>query len=155
MFYRIKENNISDYADYKYEEDCLYTDICTMEEYRENQDNYTCENGVLEIIPNIDEILAQRRQAQFEKEFFSTSLGWIRRKVTMKDGSIKDFLGDLLIPIKAGLELNQEVKIITYKTPDFTIEFTKEYMESLQEIKSATPVFIQECLFQTVRDFGI
>jgi len=155
MFYRIIENNVYDYADYNYAEDCLFTDICTMQEFNENKDNYTCENGELELLPNLDEVLAQRRQAQFEKEFFNTSLGWIRRKVTMQDGSIRDFLADLLLPIKAGLELNQDVRIITYKIPDFTREMTKEYMESLQEVKLATPTFVQECLFQTVQDFGI
>ena len=72
----------------------------------------------------------------------------------MKDGSKKDFLSDLLLSIKAGLELGVDVRIITYKTPDFTKEPTEEYMESLQEIKLADLGFIQECLNQTVKDFG-
>jgi len=156
MFYRIKDNEICDYADYKYEEDCLYTELCTMEEFDKNKDNYRLtQSGQIEVLPDLDEVLAQRRKEQFEKEFFQTTLGWIRRKVNMQDGSKKDFLADLLIPIKAGLELNQTVRIITYKTPDYTNELTQEYMESLQEIKTATPAFVQECLFQTVRDFGM
>ena len=73
----------------------------------------------------------------------------------MKDGSIKDFLADLLMPIKAGMELGRQVDIITYGTPDFSVIPTFAYMESLQEIKSVTPEFIQECLFQTVKDFGL
>ena len=97
---------------------------------------------------------AEARENQFKNEFFQTSLGWIRRKVNMKDGSVKDFLSDLLLPIKAGLELGQKVVIITYKTPDFTIDYDEEYIISLQERKEATAGFIQECLMQTVADFG-
>lgn len=112
------------------------------------------------------------REEKFKSEFFLTSLGWIRRKVNMKDGSTKDFLTDLLLPIKAGLELGQGVnetskldnqhtstvgngvEIITYKTPDFTLDYTDEYIISLQERKQATAQFIQECLARMVADFS-
>ena len=106
------------------------------------------------INPNYEQEQAELRENQFKAEFFQTSLGWIRRKVNMKDGSIKDFLGDLLLPIKAGLELGQKVEIITYKTPDFTLDYNEEYIISLPERKEATAGFIQECLMQTVADFG-
>ena len=53
------------------------------------------------INPNYDEELAIQRQKKFEAQFFHTSLGWIRRKVTMKNNSEKDFLSDLLMQIKA------------------------------------------------------
>ena len=155
MFYRIKENRIYDYADYEYAKDCLCTDLCTMEEFERNKDNYTCENGILELIPNIDEVIIQRRRRQFYKDFFQTSLGNIRRKVQMKDGTVKDFLSDLLLQIKAGIELGQNVEILTYETPDFTQELTNEYMLSLQERKNADLNFVRECLMQTVNDFGI
>jgi hypothetical protein len=155
MFYRIKDEQVYDFADYKYSENCLHTDLCTMAEFEKNSDNYTIKNGELEVIPNLDDILAKRRQEQFEKDFFSTSLGFIRRKVNMKDGSTRDFLSDLLIPIKAGIELGQNVEIITYELPDFHQELTQDYMVSLQERKTAAPDFIQECLMQTVSDFGI
>ena len=154
MFYRIKENKIYDFADYEYEQDCLYSDLCTMTQFQKNPDIYTIIDGILSYVPNYQDIIAQQRKDKFEKEFFETSLGWIRRQVTMKDGSKKDFLADLLLSIKAGIELGQDVKIITYKTPDYSKEPTQEYIESLQEIKSATSQFIQECLFQTVQDFS-
>ena len=114
------------------------------------------ENGIpIPVVnPAYLEQKASEREENFEREFFSTSLGWIRRKVNMKDGSIRDFLADLLLPIKAGLELGQKVEIITYKTPDFTQEQTAEYIISLQERKEATAEFIQECLMQTVMEFG-
>jgi len=154
MFYRILNNKIYDYADYQYASDCLYSDLCTMLEYQKNPDIYAIVDGEFNYIPNYEEIIRQKRQNQFEKEFFNTSIGWIRRQVTMKDGSKKDFLADLLLSVKAGMELGQEVKIITYKTPDFSNEPTSEYIESLQEIKNATSEFIRECLFQTVKDFS-
>lgn len=154
MFYRIKDEKIYDYADYEYDNACLYSDICTMNEFQQNPDIYELNDGTLELVANYQELIAQKRKEQFEREFFKTSLGWIRRQVSMKDGSKKEFLADLLLTIKAGMELGQDVKIITYKTPDFSKEPTLYYIESLQEVKSATPKFIQECLFQTVQDFG-
>ncbi len=154
MFYRILNNKIYDYADYEYANDCLYSNLCTMAEYQKNPDIYMISGGKLDYIPNYQEMIINKRQEQFEKEFFNTSLGWIRRQVTMKDGSIKDFLADILLSVKAGMELGQDVKIITYNTPDFSKEPTLEYLESLQNIKYATSEFVRECLLQTVKDFG-
>lgn len=97
--------------------------------------------------------LANYRQEAFEKEFFNTSLGWIRREVRMQDGSTRNFLSDLLLQIKAGLEMGVNVDILTYKLPDFTQELSDEYIKTLQEIKPADSEFIQECLMQTVTDW--
>ena len=165
MFYRIKNNKVLDYADYEYEADCLYTELCTMKEFEENPDKYIAadikEDDTDKIVkklilnPQWNEIQSEKRKVKFYSQFFNTSLGWIRRKVTMKDGSVKDFLSDLLIPIKTGMELGQDVAVITYRKPDFSVEPDNDYMKSLQEIKYATPEFIQECLFQTVNDFGL
>lgn len=104
--------------------------------------------------PNYETEKKKQRENLFKSEFFETSLGWIRRKVTMKDGSTKDFLADLLLPIKAGLELGQSVEIITYSEPDFSKDITTETIIKLQSRKKATIEFIQECLWQTVADFG-
>lgn len=115
--------------------------------------NEIMKNGKPIVNPNYESDLAKEREKAFCLEFFLTSLGWIRRKVRMKDGSTKDFLSDLLLQIKAGLDLGQAANIITYKQPDFSKELSEEYMLSLQEFKLATPEFIQECLAQTVKDF--
>lgn len=112
-------------------------------------------NGIPEINPNYEQEIFNERKTKFEREFFETSLGWIRRNVTMIDGSKKDFLSDLLLQIKAGIELGQDVQIITYSLPDFSIEIDDEYMISLQTKKSATLAFVAECLQRTVQDFGI
>ena len=111
-------------------------------------------NDIPEINQNYDEELSEQRENLFNQEFFQTSLGWIRRQVNMKDGSKKDFLSDLLLQIKAGLELGQNVEIITYKQPDFSEEINEAYMQTLQEKKIATPEFIKECLARTVADFS-
>lgn len=103
--------------------------------------------------PNYEQEQAQKREAKFNKEFFNTSLGYIRRKVSMATEETKDFLSDLLPTISMGVQLGQEVPIITYKQPDFTKEFTLEYMESLQETKNVTTQFIQECALQVSKDF--
>ena len=111
-------------------------------------------NGVAEINPNYEEELSAQRENLFNREFFQTSLGWIRRQVNMKDGSKKDFLSDLLLQIKAGLELGQSVEIITYKQPDFSEDINEAYMQTLQEKKTATLEFVKECLMRTVSDFN-
>lgn len=116
--------------------------------------NEIMSGGIPIVDKDYDARVIQERKAGFEKEFFSTCLGWIRRNVTMVDGSRKNFLTDLVLPIKTGIESGREVMIITYKTPDFTNDLTLDYMISLQEKKQATPEFIQECLNQLVKDFG-
>ena len=114
--------------------------------------NEIMQDGVPIVNENYEKEMAKTREENFRKEFFETSLGWIRRKVTMKNGAKKDFLSDLLIPIKTGLEMGQNVEIITYKTPDFSLEIID--FTTLQEVKIANENFIKECLNQVVKDFN-
>ena len=95
----------------------------------------------------------EEKQTRFNKEFFLTSLGYIRRKVNMSTGETKDFLSDLLPVISIGIQSGQTVPIITYSLPDFTKELTKEYLESLQTVKNVTAQFVQECFLQLSNDF--
>ena len=113
---------------------------------------YVYSNGEIVLNLNYEQEKAQERQADFETEFFSTSLGWIRRKVTMKDGSTKDFLSDLLPSIMEGLRLGIAPNIITYREPDFTQEVTDWTVYQVK--KEATQQFIQDCLLQISEDFG-
>lgn len=101
--------------------------------------------------PDYEAEQVQTRQKQFETEFFNTSLGYIRRKVTMANGDTKDFLTDLLPSIAMGTQLNQPVSVITYIEPDFTEEITD--WVKYQEVKLATAEFIQECFMQLNNDF--
>lgn len=95
----------------------------------------------------------QAKKFQFNQEFFLTSLGYIRRKVSMSTGETKDFLSDLLPVISMGIQTGQTVPIITYSLPDFSQELTKEYLESLQTVKNVTAQFVQECFLQLSNDF--
>ena len=103
--------------------------------------------------PEYKEKLMRYRENNFKSKFFKTSIGWIRRKINMKDGSIKDFLSNILPQIKLAIELGESVKIITYKTPDFENDCTKEYLRSLQERKLVDLDFVKECLSQISTDF--
>lgn len=94
----------------------------------------------------------EKRKQQFQNDFFLTSLGYIRRKVTMKNGEIKDFLSDLLPVISIGVSSQQTINIITYSQPDFmsdTVDWT-----ILQSVKPATPEFVQECFLRLNDDFN-
>lgn len=95
---------------------------------------------------------ADIRRTNFYKEFFNTSLGWIRRNVTMKNGT-KDFLSDLLPTISMAITTGQEVKIIAYDEPDFTEDI--EDWTKYQHNEVVTPQFIQECFQQLQADFGV
>lgn len=96
---------------------------------------------------------AQQRQEKFEKEFFLTSLGYIRRSVNMATGETKDFICDIVPALQAGLAKGIATPIITYELPDFTKEITTEYLETLQEVKPVTAEFLQECIMQLATDF--
>ena len=98
-----------------------------------------------------DEELAEQRETQFNAEFFQTTLGYIRRSVTMANGSQKDFLSDLLPAISASVQMGQTVNIIAYDKPDFSEDVTDwtEY----QHIVAVTPQFIQQCFLQLSNDF--
>lgn len=131
--------------------------IEVSEEYYNNAKQYGTnyyiyDNGEIVLNPNYEAEEQAKRQASFEKEFFNTSLGWIRRAVNMADGNTKDFLSDLLPAISMALNMGQTVNIITYRTPDFTQEITDWTI--YQEIKQVTPQFIQECFNQLSADFG-
>lgn len=104
--------------------------------------------------PEYEAQKAQERQEEFNKEFFLTSLGYIRRKVSMSTGETRDFLFDLLPAIKESVSIGQPYPVIVYKQPDFTKEITTEYLVSLQEFKNATEQFCKECTLQIGTDFS-
>ena len=75
------------------------------------------------------------KQAQFDKEFFKTSLGYVRRNVSMKTGEVKDFLADILPVLEVG------VPVIFYDR------------DLNQSRKMVTEVFLAECKEQILKDF--
>lgn len=111
--------------------DGVFTDITDTPEYKQKEYN--------------------RRESEFDKAFFNTSLGYVRRSVTMADGSHKDFLSDLLPAISMSVQSGVPVNILTYNKPPFDhdIEDWTEYQHKVV----ATPQFIQECFIQLSNDF--
>lgn len=105
---------------------------------------------VTEIIPDpIDEEKARREQ--FHKDFFNTSLGYIRRKVNMADGSTKDFLSDLMPAMARKFDQGVVSGIIAYTEPDFSHEITDWTI--YQHAELITAQFIDECDLQLQNDF--
>lgn len=94
----------------------------------------------------------QKRKDDFHRDFFETSLGWVRRKVYMKEiDETKDFLSGLLPTIAVALMFGKEANVLVYDEPDFTDEIVD--WKKLQKIKPATQQFIMECANQTDTDF--
>lgn len=85
----------------------------------------------------------EQRKNEFNSEFFNTSLGYIRRQVNMKDGSIKNFLTDIL-PL-----LEENIPIITYNIPDFSTDDKPSQNTNVLTTKE----FLDECKQQLLRDF--
>lgn len=106
----------------------------------------------LALNPDYEQQEEKRREAEFNKAFFNTSLGYIRRSVTMADGSKKDFLSDLLPVISMGVSQGQAVNILAYDKPPFDkdVEDWTEYQHQVV----VTAQFIQECFLQLSADFA-
>ena len=77
----------------------------------------------------------EEQEEIFNREFFYTSLGYVRRSVTMKNGEVKDFLADILPVLEIG------VPILTY---------TKNLIQSKVFV---TAEFLTECKQQVLKDF--
>ena len=108
----------------------------------EKLDGYTYEITYLEDETQIVEIAQviktpeEQQQEQFQREFFNTSLGYVRRNVNMQTGEVKDFLTDIVPRLKVG------VPIITYN-----IDGTQNTGVIVTE------QFINECDNQLLQDF--
>ena len=71
------------------------------------------------------EELEQQNQEQLIKEFFNTSLGYVKRKVTMANGEVRDFLFNIKPSLKIG------TPIITYNldgTQNRGVAVTEEFL---------------------------
>lgn len=79
--------------------------------------------------------IERQKQEKLQRQFFNTSLGYIKRTVTMQDGSTKDFLCDILPLLEVG------VPILTYSA------------SGIQSKVNVTQEFISECKNQLLVDF--
>ena len=64
MFYRIENNNLKDYADYKYLDDCNFTDIVTQDEIDKYPNKVIIINNNLVLNPNFEEEEKQKKKEQ-------------------------------------------------------------------------------------------
>jgi hydroxymethylpyrimidine pyrophosphatase-like HAD family hydrolase len=64
MFYRIEENKLYDFADYKYANDCLETDITTQEELNKYPNKVIVQDGALVLNPEFE---AEEEQKERER----------------------------------------------------------------------------------------
>lgn len=103
------------------------------EQIKSNPNNYVIDGD--SIREKTEEEKQAEEDAEFNKQFFNTSLGYVRRSVTMKDGSKKDFLTDILPLLQVG------VPVLTY---------TRELEQSKVLV---TEKFINECKQQLLTDF--
>lgn len=141
---------------------CLNDDIINVE-IAENvynaivkdKDRYIWNGSKIVVNPDYEETKRQEREDGFKKEFFETSLGWIRRKPTLADGTEDNFLNNDLPLMAIGLTMGTPVVLpVAYNLPDFTRELTPEYMVSLQILNQLiTPQFLQECMQVKMKDF--
>lgn len=101
-------------------------------------------DGEPQVDPDYEVKQAQARQEQFNKAFFNTSLGYIRREVSMLDGTTKTFLTDMLPQLVVGFP------ILAYNKPDFTQDVN---MVDYQKQVIVTEQFLAECKNQLIIDF--
>ena len=149
MFCKIIDNKIVNPSNFEGEREFELN----YETYISSPQNYFVydeQNDDIIINPNFDEEEKLKKQEAFNEEFFFTSLGYIRRKVTMANGDIKDFLSDLLPTISMAFTMGQEVKVIAYDVPDFDdLKPVEEYQHS----ETVNVQFIRECFLQLNNDF--
>lgn len=96
---------------------------------------YKYDNGEIVLNPDYEAEQQAKEDEEFNIQFFNTSLGYVRRAVTMQNGNIKDFLCDILPLLKVG------IPILTY---DRQLNQSKVLV---------TEQFISECQNQVLIDF--
>ena len=153
MFYIQQDNKIVlfDEDKQKLQDTILFMLLYQGLEIKEVEEGYVIYDFELMTVEEKEEEQAKKREEQFNKDFFNTSLGYVRRKVSMATGETKDFLSDLLPTISMGIQMGQPVQIIAYDKPDFRQEITDWTV--LQNVQTVTADFVQECFMQLSNDF--
>lgn len=92
---------------------------------------YIIQDGKLINNPNYEEDKRKQEEALFNQNFFNTSLGYVRRKVTMKDGTVRDFLSDILALLVPGVAIITYNRDLTQNKPIVTEEFLAECKQQM------------------------
>lgn len=111
------------------------TSIEITQDVYDNLERYMYDNGAIVLNPNYEKEQEEKRLEEFKKNYFETSLGWVSRKVHMTDGSLRDFLFDILPALPIG------ETIITYN------------LDSTQNFVQINEQFLNECKTQIKKDF--
>lgn len=111
--------------------------------YVKNPGKYIYRDGKVVIDSDWEEKQAEVRKRLFNEQFFKTSLGYVKRVVTMKDGSEKSFLTDIVPLLQVG------IPIITYNEPNFV----QDEQPTQNRGQAVTEAFLQECKMQVLKDF--
>ncbi len=144
-FANVRNNKIIDFNCNYLDDDIkrIETTKELYEAYLEDRNKVIFLDNKIILNPDYEKELAKKREEKFNKLFFNTSLGYIKRQVTMKDGTIKSFLTDIVPLLQVG------IPIISYDKPDFTTED----MPKQNTDKIVTDEFINECKQQVLKDF--
>lgn len=67
MWYRVLDNKIYDYADWKYLDECKYTDIVTAQEYDVDKDKIIVIDGEVCLNPEYQDVLNKREKERISK----------------------------------------------------------------------------------------
>lgn len=145
MYYRIKNNDLYDYADYNYTNDCLFTDIITPQELNEHRNKVIVVNGKLQLNPDYENEETQQRQLNFENNFLATPLGNYRlqpKGYANAQQSIDTVCNNVVFA--QGLTEKIAEQLIFYATPDFSNpeECTEEWL--VQHQSHPEPMTLQE-----------
>ena len=134
-YYKVDENlDVSDITEFgEIEEGYILVTKELGDLIKANPENYVIDNG--EVREKTPAEKQAEEEAEFNRQFFNTSLGYVRRAVTMQDGSKKDFLSDILPLLAPG------VPVLTY---------TRDLVQSRVIV---TEQFINECKQQVLIDF--
>jgi hypothetical protein len=134
MYIQIDNGKLVAWGEYKFDGYTKYVAV-DYEDYTNNPDKYIFDGEDIVVNPNYEKEQKEKEEELFNASFFKTSLGYVRRSVTMKTGAVKDFLADILPVLEVG------VPILTY---------TRE----LEQKKVAvTEQFLAECKAQILTDF--
>ena len=129
MFYRIKNNELYDYANYQYADDCLETDIVTQTELNEHPNKVIVVDGELILNPDYDQEEAAKREENFKSQFFEIpNYGWFR-KVPKGYSSAVESLNTAFNAVTI-LQMLPANMLIFYQEPDYTIpeQCTEEWL---------------------------
>lgn len=138
MYYRIKENKLYDNADYRYNDECLETNIITSAELRIHPNKVIISNGILILNPDYEEEEAQKREADFKAKFFKVgNYGYYRREPKGYQSAVESM--NVLFNVANITKGVQEGLIIFYQEPDFTKpeQCTEEWLVEHQIIMPA------------------